>query len=286
MRKTENGTVTQSEESITRITSYRPLSFSTFSWQLTANGSQLTADSFYLLTAFLITGTDPSLSLQDDAFRSPSLWRFPFPITSDALSFNRHSERRQKCCSRKTGNGIVTRSEESITLNDILPFSSPRQQILHIRFGWRLNVLYKDHGAGRQKELPAHVVRLMIPACRNDLIVKEYLACSWQLTADSFYLLTIFLTTAANPSPLISKAMSKQRLLFSVFCLWPTADGCQLTAISHHSLSERLGLFIKIAAKGIQFLYFSMYNKVQTEGSADHLYWCSFYLPVRKTAES
>ena len=130
VRKTENGTVTQSEESITRITSYRPLSFSTFSWQLTANGSQLTADSFYLLTAFLITGTDPSLSLQDDAFRSPSLWRFPFPITSDALSFNRHSERRQKCCSRKTGNGIVTRSEESITLNDILPFSSPRQQIL------------------------------------------------------------------------------------------------------------------------------------------------------------
>jgi hypothetical protein len=59
----------------------------------------------------------------------------------------------------------------------------------------------------------------MIPACRNDLIVKEYLACSQQLTADSFYLLTVFLTTAANPSPLISKAMSKQRLLFSVFCL-------------------------------------------------------------------
>ena len=99
------------------------------------------------LTVFLTTVTDPSLSLQDDAFRSPSL----------------------------------------------------RQQILHIRFGWRLNVLYKDHGAGRQKELLAHVVRLMIPACRNDLIVKEYLACSRQLTADSFYLLTVFLTTAANP---------------------------------------------------------------------------------------
>ena len=65
-----------------------------------------------------------------------------------------------------------------------------------------------------------------------------------------------------------------------------TAISYQLTAIGHHSLSERLGLFIKIAAKGIQFLYISMYNKVQTEGSADHLYWCSFYLPVRKTAES
>ena len=142
------------------------------------------------LTVFLTTVTDPSLSLQDDAFRSPSLWRFPFPITSDALSFNRHSERRQKCCSRKTGNGIVTRSEESITLNDILPFSSPRQQIL-LRWypkQWANSVSY-------------------------------------------------FQSFVSDP---------------------------QLTAIDHHSLSERLGLFIKIAAKGIQFLYFSMYNKVQT----------------------
>ena len=166
----------------------------------------------------------------------------------------------------------------AIARDDALPSPSLRQQILHIRFGWRLNVLYKDHGAGRQKELPAHAVRLMIPACRNDLIVKEYLACSWQLTADSFYLLTAFLTTAANPS-LTLRMTSCHPSSFSTF-------SCQLTAISHHSLSERLGLFIKIAAKGIQFLYISMYNKVQTEGSADHLYWCSFYLPVRKTAES
>ena len=55
------------------MTPCRPLSFSTFSWQLTANGSQLTADSFYLLIAFLITGTDPSLSLQDDALPASSL---------------------------------------------------------------------------------------------------------------------------------------------------------------------------------------------------------------------
>ena len=125
------------------------------------------------LTVFLTTGTDPSLSLQDDAFRSPSL----------------------------------------------------RQQILHIRFGWRLNVLYKDHGAGRQKELLAHVVRLMIPACRNDLIVKEYLACSRQLTADSFYLLTVFLTTAANPL-LTLRMTSCHPPSFSTF-------SCQLTAISY-----------------------------------------------------
>ncbi|MUU09904.1 MAG: hypothetical protein EP148_08605 [Dialister invisus] len=30
--------------------------------------------------------------------------------------------------------------------------------------------------------------------------VKEYLAYSWQLTADSFYLLTVFLTTVIDPS--------------------------------------------------------------------------------------
>ena len=29
----------------------------------------------------------------DDVFHSLSLWRFPFPIVSDALSLNRHSER-------------------------------------------------------------------------------------------------------------------------------------------------------------------------------------------------
>ena len=53
---------------------------------------------------------------QNDSFRSPSLWRFPFPITSDVLSPNRHSERWQACLVGKTGNGTVTRSEESITL--------------------------------------------------------------------------------------------------------------------------------------------------------------------------
>ena len=33
----------------------------------------------------------------------------------DTLSFNRHSERWQKYLVGKTGNGMVTRSEESIT---------------------------------------------------------------------------------------------------------------------------------------------------------------------------
>ena len=38
---------------------------------------------------------------------------------------------------------------------------------------WRLAVLYKDHGVGRQKELLAHAVRLRILACRNDLNRKR-----------------------------------------------------------------------------------------------------------------
>ena len=65
------------------MTSCRPPSFSTFSCQLTAHSWQLS-----------------------------SLWR---------LTIRRHSEWTQECCLRKTGNGMVTRSEESITLNDVLP---------------------------------------------------------------------------------------------------------------------------------------------------------------------
>ena len=76
-------------------------------------------------------------------------------------------------------NGTVRLSKESITLR-------------------RLTVLYKDHGVGRQKELLAHAVRLRILACRNDLNRKRIV--SLQLTADSFYLLTAFLTTVTDSS--------------------------------------------------------------------------------------
>ena len=121
---------------------------------------------------------------QNDAFRSPSLWRFPFSITSDVLSPNRHSERWQECLVGKTGNGTVTRSEESVTLDDVLPASSPRVQILHIRSGWRFMVFFITaaslrHRSGwyltvrRQKKLLAHAVRLRILACRNDLNRKR-----------------------------------------------------------------------------------------------------------------
>ena len=98
VRKMESRTMTRSEESMTLMTSYR----------LPRHG--------YRSFTFV----------QDDVFRSPSLWRFPFPITSDVLSSNRHSERRQACRMRKTGNGIVTQSEESIMLMTPYRFFSPR----------------------------------------------------------------------------------------------------------------------------------------------------------------
>ena len=50
-------------------------------------------------------------------------------------------------------------------------------------FRMTINVLYKNHEVGRQKKLLAHVVRLRILACRNDLNRKRIF--SLQLTAHS-----------------------------------------------------------------------------------------------------
>ena len=54
----------------------------------------------------------------------------------------------------------MIRSEESIILDDVLP--SPRITGTDPSHSFRMtfNVLYKDHGVGRQKELLAHAVRL------------------------------------------------------------------------------------------------------------------------------
>ena len=81
VRKTGNGTVTQSEESMILMTSYR----------------------------FPPTVTDPSRSLRMTSYGL----RHRFGVT---LIVSRHSERWQECCSKKTGNGTVTQSEESMTL--------------------------------------------------------------------------------------------------------------------------------------------------------------------------
>ena len=61
-----------------------------------------------------------------NVFRSSSSCRFLFPIDNDALSQNRHSERNQEYRGRKAGNGMVTRSEESIMLMMPYRFSSLR----------------------------------------------------------------------------------------------------------------------------------------------------------------
>ena len=47
---------------------------------------------------------------------------------------------------------------------------------------------------------PSRSFRMTINVLYKDHIIKEYLAISCQLTADSFYLLTAFFITTANPS--------------------------------------------------------------------------------------
>ena len=101
-----------------------------------------------------------------------------------------------------------------------------------------LNVLYKDHGVGRQKELLAHVVRLRILACRNDLNRKRIVslqltAHSSQLTADSFYLLTAFHSTVIDSSysfrmtfyrPLSLRTGGRKRIFILFFCVVPPSQ--------------------------------------------------------------
>ena len=84
---------------------------------------------------------------------------------------------------RRTGSGTVTQSEESITL--MTSYRLPSLRVIDPSHSFRMtfNVLYKDHGVGRQKELLAHAVRLRILACRNDLNRKRIV--SLQLTAHS-----------------------------------------------------------------------------------------------------
>ena len=79
-------------------------------------------------------------------------------------------------------------------LRSVLPYESIKELLMLTvflttaadpshSFRMTFNVLYKDHGVGRQKELLAHVVRLRILACRNDLNRKRIV--SLQLTAHS-----------------------------------------------------------------------------------------------------
>ena len=131
---------------------------------------------------FPTTVTDPSHSLRMTF--NVSLIMKPYRISSFRAEVRMLYE--------KTGRRLCDTEQRIYYSDDTLRFSPPRWQILHIRSGWRLtfsslwrlNVLYKDHGVGRQKELLAHAVRLRILACRNDLNRKRIV--SLQLTAHSW----------------------------------------------------------------------------------------------------
>ena len=64
-------------------------------------------------------------------------------------------------------------SEESITRMTSYGFPHHGSRSFASALDDASTFLYKDHRAGRQKELLAHVVRLRILACRNDLNRKR-----------------------------------------------------------------------------------------------------------------
>ena len=129
----------------------------------------------------LITGTDPSHPLRMTFNVSLTMTLNASLIMTPFLQLSFWTGASMPCGKDGKRND---ESEWRIYYPDnVLPASSPRVQILRIRSGWRLNVLYKDHGASRQKELLAHAVRLRILACRKDLNRKRIV--SLQLTANS-----------------------------------------------------------------------------------------------------
>ena len=139
------------------------------------------------------------------------------------------------------GNGMVTQSEESITLNDVLPafltttadpshsFRMTFYRPLSLRTGGRKRIFilffcvvppsqyppsgFAGHLLINKEAYPIPIFSVRIPFLNTvadpslalwmtPLTVSRHsalLAASWQLTADSFYLLTGFLTTAADP---------------------------------------------------------------------------------------
>ena len=85
-----------------------------------------------------------------------------------------------------------------LTLNNILPFSPPRVQILRCRF--RMT----SYGLPHHDSKPSSSLRVTpLTVRRHSALLADscqLTANSLQLTADSFYLLTIFLTTVIDPS--------------------------------------------------------------------------------------
>ena len=128
---------------------------------------QLTAHSWWLLSSYRLPhygNRSFAVALDDILPYSPSRrqilhvrsgWRLTFPsLWRSFIQLSFWTGVRMPC--EKNENGIVARSEESITLmtsyrlphhgnrsfavalDDILPYSPSRRQILHVRSGWRL----------------------------------------------------------------------------------------------------------------------------------------------------
>ena len=182
------------------------------SWIMVTCPCVINLSLWWDFTVFPTTVTDSSLALwmTPYQFSSPRVqilhirfgWRLTFPLlwrltlpSLWRLFSNCHSERGASMPCGKDGK----RNDESewriYYPDDVLPASSLRQQILHIRSGWRFMVFFimtasLRHRSGwyltvrRQKKLLAHAVRLRILACRNDLNRKRIV--SLQLTAHSW----------------------------------------------------------------------------------------------------
>ena len=103
VRKTGNGTVTQSEESMILMTSYR--------------------FPHHRYRSFTFTSDDvlwSSTSLRGDAYRQSSFWTVA------------------RILCKKNGKQDSDTEWKIYDSDDILPLSSPQVQSLHVRFGWRL----------------------------------------------------------------------------------------------------------------------------------------------------
>ena len=136
-------------------------------------------------TVFPTMGTDSSLALWMTPYRLPHYGSRSFTVTqNDALPWvllYRQAWKWLESQLCRLFNVILNGGKNALWERREMGWWGWVKNLLH---WWRLTVLYKDHGVGRQKELLAHVVRLRILACRNDLNRKRIV--SLQLTAHSW----------------------------------------------------------------------------------------------------
>ena len=90
---------------------------------------QLTADGFYPHTGFPHHGNRSFTFVQDDALLLVSLWCFPLPIVSNAFPQSSFRTGVRMLC-EKDGKRQHDNEWRIYSLDDILPFSSQRQEIL------------------------------------------------------------------------------------------------------------------------------------------------------------